>query len=74
MTTTFAANPGVQSFETGGPDGSLIRVEADKPFSTDDPAVATILANAGHAVSPVTSSARTEKAAPKAEAVGGGES
>lgn len=43
---TFTTNPGVESFETGGPTG-LLRVEAGKPFETSDPAVIAILEDAG---------------------------
>lgn len=49
--TTFTTNPGVGSFETGGPNGELLRVEAGSPFSTDDRAVIHILETSGaHAV------------------------
>lgn len=42
----FATKSGVDVFETGGPNG-LIRIEAGKPLSTDDPAVISILENSG---------------------------
>jgi hypothetical protein len=43
---TFTTNPGVQRFETGGPDG-LITIEAGSPLSTDDPRVIAVLEDAG---------------------------
>jgi hypothetical protein len=47
---TYQTNPGVESFETGGPNG-LVRVEAGSPLKTDDPAIVAVLESAGaHAV------------------------
>jgi hypothetical protein len=61
---TFRTTPGVQRFETGGPEG-LLAVEAGKPLSTDDPRVAAVLETAGaHAL---TSSDATPGAETKAD-------
>jgi hypothetical protein len=47
---TFMTIPGVNSFETGGPNG-LVRIEAGSPLSTDDPAVISLLETHGaHAI------------------------
>ncbi len=64
--TTFATTPGVNSFETGGPNGALIRVESGKPYQTDDPGEIAILEAAGPHV--LTSSPDAAAAAAPASA------
>ena len=44
--TTFTTNPGVNAFETGGPEG-LIRIEAGTPYSTTDSREISVLEIAG---------------------------
>jgi hypothetical protein len=62
----FSVKTGVNSFETGGPAG-LITVSADKPLSTDDPAVISILEEHGaHAL-------EVEEVAPATEKPKGGD-
>jgi hypothetical protein len=49
--TTITTNPGVNHFETGGPDGDLITIVADTPLTTDDERVVAILReNGAHAL------------------------
>jgi hypothetical protein len=61
---TITTNPGVQRFETGGPDG-LITVEAGSPLTTDDPQVISACREHGaHAVTNTDGPATP--AAPKA--------
>lgn len=55
---TFTTNPGVDHFETGGPKGELLTIEAGSPFKTSDPAVIAVLEDAGrHALTSSDASA-----------------
>lgn len=68
--TTFSTNPGVNAFETQGPEG-LLRVEADAPFSTTDPREIAVLETAGaHAL---TKSARKPAPADASKTEKGGD-
>jgi len=63
---TFKTSPGVDRFETGGPGGVQLVIEAGKPLSTDDPAVISVLENSGaHALT--ISDAATTAAGPKSD-------
>jgi hypothetical protein len=68
---TFKTNPGVNRFETGGPNG-LVTIEAGKPLSTDDAALASLLETVGSHALTITDAAPAsdgDKAA-KAEKAG----
>jgi len=73
---TFTVNDGVDSFQTGGPNG-LIVVRKGAPLATDDAAVISILETDGaHAVtgSDTPAPKNPEKSPDKKQAAGGEQS
>lgn len=60
--TTFITNPGVERFETQGPNG-ILRVEADSPLEVRDLLEVAVLEAAGaHAISKAPRRAASKKA------------